>query len=199
MTTTSALSSEKKRNSKARRFIDRYKLELSIGISFLIQLLILFFWYVPPIEFDNKLDRLVEEVAFVDSVSIKEPEVAEPDDGEFEVTDKKKEIKKVDPRISSAQDSILSGATQPIDLSPNLKPEYTAEAKAAGIEGRMTLEVIIADTGEVLQVRSVGRKLGYGLEEAAKKAFSRKRYSPAILDGKPITVKALIPVNWSLR
>lgn len=52
------------------------------------------FWYTPSVEF-NRLDRLVDEVAFVDNLVIQEPNVGEAaDDGEFEVTDtiKKRKI-----------------------------------------------------------------------------------------------------------
>ncbi|EMO75785.1 hypothetical protein LEP1GSC127_1203 [Leptospira kirschneri str. 200801925] len=52
------------------------------------------FWYTPSVQFD-RLDRLVDEVAFVDNLVIQEPNVGEAaDDGEFEVTDtiKKRKI-----------------------------------------------------------------------------------------------------------
>lgn len=201
MTETQDLVSINQRRSKRQRihrFIERYRLETGLVLSTIIQTLIIFFWYTPAIEFDN-LDRLVEEVAFIDSVSIQEPADAKLDDGDFELTDKDKKEKKDDPRIASASDPIVSGATSPVDLSPNLKPEYTAEAKSAGITGTMTIEVIISDTGEVLRVRSVGRKLGSGLEEAAIAVYRRKRFSPSILQGKAITVKVLVPVRFTLN
>lgn len=183
---------------KIRRFIERYRLETGIALSTLIQALVIFFWYTPAFEYDN-LDNLVEEVAFIDSVSIQEPADAQLDDGDFELTDKEKVEKKEDPRIASASDPIVSGATSPVDLTPNLKPEYTPEAKSAGITGTLTLEMIISETGEVLRVRSVGKKLGSGLEEAAISTFRRKKFSPSILQGKAITVKVLVPVRFTLN
>lgn len=184
------------RRGKLRRFIDRYRMEFFLSSSLVLQLLILFFWYTPSIEF-NRLDRLVDEVAFVDNLVIQEPNVGEAaDDGEFEVTDTIK--KKEDPRIAGAQDAIISGATAPVDLTPNVTPEYPSEARGAGITGTSTLEVIIGDDGHVLRVRSVGKPLGFGLDEAAVEAFYKKRYSPSMLEGKPITVKVLIPVRFSL-
>ncbi|XDD49284.1 energy transducer TonB [Leptospira sp. WS92.C1] len=184
------------KKSKLRRFIDRYRMEFFLSFSFVLQMLILFFWYTPSIEF-NRLDRLVDEVAFVDNLVIQDPNVGEAaDDGEFEVTDTIK--KKEDPRIAGAQDAIISGATAPVDLTPDIIPEYPSEARGAGITGTSTLEVIIAENGQVLRVRSVGKALGFGLDEAAIEAFYKKRYSPSILDGKAITVKVLIPVRFSL-
>lgn len=187
------------KRQRIHRFIERYRLEFGIATSAVVQALVIFFWYTPDIEF-NRLDRLVEEVAFIDSVSIQEPATESiPEDGDFELTDKEKVEKKVDPRIASASDPIVSGATSPVDLSPNVRPQYTSEARANGITGTMTLEVIISETGEVLRVRSVGRKLGYGLEEAAIATYRRKRFSPSILEGKPITVKVLVPVRFTLN
>jgi len=187
--------------NKIHRFIERNRLNVGITISTFIQLGILFFWQTPELDV-NKLDHLVEEVAFIDSVSIKDPNMADapPDDGEVELTDKKKvqEIKE-DPRIAGAEDAAISGATAPIDLSPSIRPEYTDQARAEGITGTLTLEIIIADSGEVLQARSVGKKLGFGLEEQAVSTYRRKKFAPSILDGKAITVKVLVPIRFSLN
>ena len=180
------------------RFIDRNRLNVGLTISTVLQLLVLFFWYTPDLKF-NSLDKFVDEVAFVDSVSITENVADTPTDGDVELADQlKKEIKE-DPRIAGAQDSILSGATAPVDLSPSIKPDYTEEARAAGIEGAMTLEIVIADTGDVLQVRSVGKKFGFGLEEEAIKTYRSKKFSPSFLDGKAITVKVLVPIRFKLN
>lgn len=160
------------KKGKLRRWVDRYRMEFFLSVSFLLQMFVLFFWYTPSVEF-NRLDRLVDEVAFVDNLVIQEPNVGEAaDDGEFEVTDTIK--KKEDPRIAGAQDAIISGATAPVDLTPNVVPDYPSEARSAGITGTSTLELIIADNGQVLRVRSVGKTLGFGLEEAAIDAFYKK-------------------------
>jgi TonB family protein len=191
----------KPRRSKraiVHRFIDRNRLNVGLTVSTILQLLVLFFWYTPEINFGS-LDKFVDEVAFVDSVSITENVADTPTDGDVELADQlKKEIKE-DPRIAGAQDSILSGATAPIDLSPSIKPDYTDEARAAGIEGAMTLEIIIADTGDVLQVRSIGKKFGFGLEEDAIKIYRSKKFSPSYLEGKAITVKVLVPIRFKLN
>ncbi len=191
----------KPRRSKraiVHRFIDRNRLNVGLTISTVLQLLVLFFWYTPDLKF-NSLDKFVDEVAFVDSVSITENVADTPTDGDVEVAETLKKEVKEDPRISGAQDAILSGATAPVDLNPSLKPEYTEEARAQGIEGAITLEVVIADTGDVLQVRSIGKKFGFGLEEEAIKVYRSKKFSPSYLEGKPITVKVLVPIRFRLN
>jgi TonB family protein len=190
-----------KRSKRQRifRLIDRYRMEAGLLLSTLVQLSILFFWFTPSFD-SNSLDDLVEEVAFIDNVQITEPVAeAKPTDGDFDLTDKEKEEKKEDPRIAGASDPIVSGATSPIDLSPNVRPEYTTEAKSQGITGTMTLEVVISNTGEVLRVRSVGKTLGGGLEQEAIATYRKKRFSPSILEGKPITVKVLVPIRFTLN
>lgn len=187
------------KRERIHRFIDRYRLEVGIGLSAFLQAVVILFWFTPSFEGDG-LDNLVEEVAFIDNVSIQEPtSEAKPEDGDFDLTDKEKLEKKEDPRVAGASDPIVSGATSPVDLSPNVRPGYTSEAKALGITGTMTLEVVIANTGEVLRVRSVGKQLGGGLEEEAIKVYRSKRFSPSILEGKPITVKVLVPIRFTLN
>jgi len=191
---------KKRKRQIIKRFIDRNRMNLGLSISLIVQLCIILFWRTPDIDFSNKLDHLVEEVTFIDNVQIQEaPGEAPPDDGEIELTEKKKVEVQQDPRIAGAQDAAIVGATAPVDLSPNIKPEYTEQARAEGITGTITLEVIIADTGEVLQVRSVGKKLGAGLEESAIATYKKKRFSPSVLEGKAITVKVLIPIRFSLN
>ncbi len=181
------------------RYVDRYRIETGIGLSAVLQLLILLFWFTPKFEGDS-LDSLIEEVAFIDNVQIQEPvSESKPTDGDFDLTDKEKLEKKEDPRIAGASDPIVSGATSPVDLTPNARPEYTTEAKSAGVTGTLTLEVVISDTGEVLRVRSVGKTLGSGLEQAAIATYRSKRFSPSRLEGKAITVKVLVPIRFTLN
>ena len=103
-----------------------------------------------------------------------------------------------DPRISGAVDPVVGNATSPVDLNPEITPEYTSDARSAGVEGTVTLEVVVSDDGKVLRVRSVGRKLGYGLEDSAIHSFKKKRYAPSKAEGKAITVKFYQPVRFSL-
>ena len=74
----------KPRRSKraiVHRFIDRNRLNVGLTISTILQLLVLFFWYTPDLKF-NSLDKFVDEVAFVDAVSITENVADTPTDGD---------------------------------------------------------------------------------------------------------------------
>jgi protein TonB len=109
-----------------------------------------------------------------------------------------------DPRIGAAEDvSRMVGmgtATAPVDLTPQLRPLYTAEARAAGVTGITMLEIVVSNEGQVLRVRTVGKKLGYGLDEAAAATFRQKKFQPSMdLSGKALTVKFYQPVRFVLN
>jgi len=105
----------------------------------------------------------------------------------------------IDPRIGTAVIPAVANTTAPIDLSPEIEPEYPSRARSSGIEGIITLELIIADDGKLLRARPVGRKLGNGLEESAVRCYYRKKFKPSIdSNGKPITVKIFHQVRFKL-
>lgn len=142
--------------------------------------------------------EVYDQIAFVSNLQV-QTEAGEQDvaEGEIEPTDKKLE-EQLDDRIASAQDPFRINATPPVDLNPSVKPEYTPEARKAGFEGKLYLEIVVADTGEVLMVRP-RNQVGHGLEPIAIQTYRRKRFQPAIMQGKPITVKIIIPVRYSLN
>jgi TonB family protein len=69
-----------------------------------------------------------------------------------------------------------------------VEPEYPAEARAAGLEGAVTLELELSDAGDVTDAVVTG-PAGHGFDEAALAAARRLRFSPAELDGKPAAVR----------
>ena len=66
--------------------------------------------------------------------------------------------------------------------------KYTDEARAAGIEGTVVLDLIVGDDGRVREV-TVVEGLGHGLDEAAIAALRACRFSPGEKDGKPVAVR----------
>ncbi len=119
-----------------------------------------------------------------------------------------KDKEKIDPNAREVDSDPYAGAmnpgtgaaTPPVDLSPQIVPQYTAEARNAGIEGTIVLEIVLSEEGRVLRARPVGRKLGHGLEQSAIAAFKAKEFKPSIshATGKPILVKFYQPVRFVL-
>lgn len=65
------------------------------------------------------------------------------------------------------------------------QPAYPDEARAAGIEGRVRVEISVDSDGEVVDVR-VLEGLGHGLDEAALDAVRRWRFEPAMHCGRAV-------------
>lgn len=64
------------------------------------------------------------------------------------------------------------------------RPAYSDQARAAGVEGKVRIQLTVDTSGNVTQVR-VLQGLGYGLDEAAVQAAKSARFEPAVRCGKP--------------
>lgn len=193
-----------------RTFVEEFKIKfyqnrfLIFGIfSTVVQIWFITTAYIPERVVEEE-KKVYEDITFITAIQLADPQVTTQTEAQGEIRETEKIVKKEDeivedPRIASAQNVFLIGATIPIDLTPDLKPEYPMEARKNGIEGTVTLEVVIADTGEVLKVVPINKPIGYGLEESAVRTFKKKRYQPALVDGKPITVRVIIPVHFRLH
>ncbi len=76
-------------------------------------------------------------------------------------------------------------------------PQYTSQAKRAGIEGTVVLIIHIQTDGTAHNIK-VLRGLGSGLDENAVDAVKQWRFSPGMKNGKPVVVPATIQVNFRL-
>ena len=170
------------------------------AVSAVTQAVIIATVVIPGETFDDT-PRQLEDISLTEFVVERPATSADPvPEGEIkETNDLNKPTNEPDPRISGAVNPAFAGASLPIDLTTHIKPEYTDAARQAGIEGRAYVQVVIADTGEVLQVRNKGKKLGFGLEASIRRAYRRKRFKPSRLQGKPITVKLVYPVRFKLN
>lgn len=92
---------------------------------------------------------------------------------------------------------IGDGVSMPIVLSRS-EPEYTDEARAAGIEGTVVLEVVILRDGAVGPV-TVVESLDPGLDRNAVAAVGQWRFRPALRDGEAVGVRARIDIRFSLQ
>jgi TonB family protein len=77
------------------------------------------------------------------------------------------------------------------------EPEYTQEAKRAGIEGAILLYVEVGTDGRAHRIR-VLKGLGYGLDAKAIDAIREWRFLPGTKNGVPIVSPATIEVKFSL-
>ncbi len=87
--------------------------------------------------------------------------------------------------------------TAPVQIISKPKPTYTAEARAAHIEGEVLLEVVFTAAGHVRVVRVV-RGLGHGLDESAIRAAEQIRYKPATRGGSPVDFAATVHIVFQM-
>jgi TonB family protein len=85
-------------------------------------------------------------------------------------------------------------------VESHVSPKYPEDAKKAGVEGRVLVEV------EVLKDGTVGRATvkegieGYAsLGKSAVEALSKWRFRPVLKDGKPIDTTVCVPVEFKLQ
>ncbi len=78
-----------------------------------------------------------------------------------------------------------------------VEPDYPEEARRAGIEGTVQLEIWLDARGKVRKIRVLSSP-GHGLDRAAVKAAARALFKPGEIDGKPVPVKITIPYRFVL-
>jgi protein TonB len=92
-----------------------------------------------------------------------------------------------------------SGVSLP-EVLTEVKPQYTAEAMRAKVQGVVWLECIVLPDGSVGDVK-ITKSLDsvFGLDQEAIKAARRWRFKPGIREGKPVPVIITIELTFTLR
>jgi periplasmic protein TonB len=88
------------------------------------------------------------------------------------------------------------GVSGPV-LLYKIEPEYSDEARKAKFQGTVVLYAEVNPSGRAVNVRIV-RSLGLGLDEKAIDAVKKWKFRPGYKDGQPVTVAALIEINFRL-
>jgi periplasmic protein TonB len=76
-------------------------------------------------------------------------------------------------------------------------PPYPAEAKAAGVEGTVVVRFVVAESGAVLNVQAIRGPAD--LRAICEATVRTWRFSPARLDGQPVSVIKTAPFRFRLR
>jgi TonB family protein len=85
-------------------------------------------------------------------------------------------------------------------LIREVKPQYTAQAMRAKIQGEVLLECIVQPDGSVGEIKVV-RSLdsAFGLDQEAIKAARQWRFAPGTKQGQPVPVLVTIAIAFTLR
>jgi TonB family protein len=85
----------------------------------------------------------------------------------------------------------------PLNIISRPRAVYTDEARAAQVNGTVTLRITFLADGTIGKVSPVSG-LPNGLTNQAVEAAKRIRFQPAMKKGKPITVRKLVQYNFTL-
>jgi TonB family protein len=92
-----------------------------------------------------------------------------------------------------------SGVTTP-DVLVKGKPQYTAEAMRARIQGAVTVQCVVQPSGVCTDIEIVhSLDPTFGLDEEAIKSVRQWRFKPGTRLGQPVPVLVVIEVAFSLR
>jgi TonB family protein len=90
---------------------------------------------------------------------------------------------------------VNGNVTPPVRLS-GAPPVYPEIARRAGVQGKVIVEAIIDQQGDVKNTR-VLQGLPLGLDKAAVEAVKTWKFKPSTLEGKPVKVYYVLTVNFS--
>lgn len=85
----------------------------------------------------------------------------------------------------------------PPSVIHKIDPEYTEQARAAGIQGTVVLMAVIDETGHPRNIK-VTRSLGLGLDQKAVEAVKQWAFKRGQKDGVPVPVTCTLEINFRL-
>jgi len=74
---------------------------------------------------------------------------------------------------------------------------YPEKAKQSGTEGRVYIQVYLDESGKVVKSLVI-KSAGELLDNAALSAIKKTRFMPAIVNGKPVKAKIVVPIFFKL-
>lgn len=78
------------------------------------------------------------------------------------------------------------------------KVVYPEEAREQGIEGRVTVQFLVTEQGNVICPRVV-RGIGGGCNEAAVEAVKKAKFEPGMQRGEPVRIQYSLPIVFRLE
>ena len=78
--------------------------------------------------------------------------------------------------------------------------EYPQDAIDNNVEGVVNVQFGIDENGNILNVSTVGNKIGHGLEEEAVRVVSKMaKWTPGQVKGKNVKTWRTLPINYKLE
>lgn len=109
-------------------------------------------------------------------------------------------LNRLDGSLGADQNLVMTDETadQPPQAVSQATMEYPADAKVDGVEGYVTLSVLIAESGQIQDVRVLESEPSGVFEDVAIDGIRQWRFAPATYQGKPVTVWARQTIRFDL-
>jgi TonB family protein len=91
---------------------------------------------------------------------------------------------------------VIPPVTAPTLIKP-VKPQHSADAMRARVEGTVTIEALVDEQGHVADARVI--KSIPLLDQSALEAAKQWEFKPATLNGEPVPVLVMLELNFTLR
>jgi len=91
----------------------------------------------------------------------------------------------------------VGGSVAQSNLTTKVQPVYPKAAKTAGVQGTVSLEMVISKEGEPLDLRVLDSPSD-DLTQSALEAVRQWRYKPTLLNGNPVEIVTDVIVNYTL-
>ncbi|WP_017732053.1 energy transducer TonB [Nafulsella turpanensis] len=75
--------------------------------------------------------------------------------------------------------------------------EYPAQAQRMGVEGRVFVQFVVDEKGNVSDVKAV-KGIGAGADEEAVRVIKQTKWNPGMQRGRPVKVRMVMPVLFRL-
>ena len=103
------------------------------------------------------------------------------------------------PGASDVYTAGVGGVSDPI-LIHEVRPNYTADAMRAKIQGVVIMDVVVLADGSVDAARiRITRSLERGLDQEAVTAVRQWRFRPSVYLGRPVASHVTVELGFTLR
>lgn len=103
------------------------------------------------------------------------------------------------PAVDNERVFTLKEVDQKPMITSKPPPGYTESARKNQIQGGVKLQAILDRSGSIRQIRVLsGSELGHGLPEKAIAAAREIKFTPAVKDGRPVSVQVTLQYYFSL-
>src|SRR6185295_8586173 len=102
------------------------------------------------------------------------------------------------PAIESVLEALGGGSgVIPPKCAKTPEPNYSDEARRAGLEGNVDLSAVILKDGSIQTLR-VLHPLGFGLDESSIAVLNEWKCAPGTLNGNPVNMQLRVRIGFHL-